>query len=178
MPKRYWSTAPPCAGLSTRGTCWGPIARSWTPSRPTCAPCWRGSVRRWERRPTRWAPTPPAATSRRSSGSASAVRKWVGKGLDMNGSRYVAVDLGAESGRVIVGTLAGERVALEEVHRFPNVPMRTPDGLHWDVLRLYAEVLAGLRAAVQRNGRDLAGIGVDSWAVDYGLLDAGGRLLG
>jgi rhamnulokinase len=96
----------------------------------------------------------------------------------MNGLRYVAVDLGAESGRVIVGTLAGERVALEEVYRFPNVPVRTPDGLHWDVLRLYAEVLAGLRAAVQRYGRDLAGIGVDSWAVDYGLLDAGGRLLG
>jgi rhamnulokinase len=96
----------------------------------------------------------------------------------MNGSRYVAVDLGAESGRVIVGTLSGERVALEEVLRFPNIPARTPDGLHWDVLRLYSDVLAGLRAAVQRYGRDLAGIGVDSWAVDYGLVDAGGRLLG
>src|SRR5919199_5128916 len=176
MPKRYWSTALPCAGLSRRGTCRGPIARSWTPSRPTCVPCWRGSVRRWERRPTRCTPTPRAATSNRSSGSASAVRKWVGKGVVMTGSRYVAVDLGAESGRVIVGTLAGERVALEEVHRFPNVPVRTPDGLHWDVLRLYAEILAGLRAAVQRYGRDLAGIGVGLWAVDYRLLDAGGRL--
>src|SRR5438128_1940538 len=96
----------------------------------------------------------------------------------MNGSRYVAVDLGAESGRVIVGMLRDERVVLEEVHRFTNIPVRTPDGLHWDVLRLYAEILAGVRAAVQRHGRDLAGIGVESWAVDYGLVDAGGRLLG
>jgi len=96
----------------------------------------------------------------------------------MAGSRYLAVDLGAESGRVMVGTLEGGRVALEEVHRFPNAPARTPDGLHWDVLRLYNDILSGLRAAVARHGRAFAGVGVDSWAVDYGLLDAGGRLLG
>ncbi len=94
------------------------------------------------------------------------------------GQHYVAIDIGAESGRVIVGVVGDDGVALDEVHRFPNTPVRTPDGLHWDILRLYGEVLAGIRAATTRYGRDLAGIGVDSWAVDYGLLDARGRLLG
>jgi len=93
-------------------------------------------------------------------------------------STYIAIDLGAESGRVIAGTLDGGRVRLEELHRFANVPVRTPDGLHWDPFRLYAEALAGLRAAGQAYGRDVAGVGVDAWAVDYGLLDAAGRLLG
>lgn len=92
--------------------------------------------------------------------------------------RYVAVDLGAESGRVIAGTLTDGRVALEEVYRFANAPVRTPDGLHWDVLRLYDEVLTGLAAVAGRYGRAVDGIGVDAWGVDYGLLDAGGRLLG
>jgi len=93
-------------------------------------------------------------------------------------STYIAIDLGAESGRVIAGALDGGRVHLEELHRFPNTPVRTPDGLHWDALRLYHEALVGLRAAGQRFGQDLAGIGVDAWAVDYGLLDPAGRLLG
>lgn len=91
---------------------------------------------------------------------------------------HVAVDLGAESGRVVVGTLQDGRVGLAEAHRFANVPVRTPDGLHWDVLRLYGEILYGLRAAGQRFRREPASVGIDSWAVDYGLLDAGGRLLG
>ncbi len=91
---------------------------------------------------------------------------------------YIAIDLGAESGRVIAGTLDGGHVRLEELHRFANVPVRTPDGLHWDALRLYQETLVGLGVAGQRYGQDLAGIGVDAWAVDYGLLDAAGRLLG
>lgn len=92
--------------------------------------------------------------------------------------RYVAVDLGAESGRVIAGAFTGERVALEEVYRFANTPVRTTDGLQWDVLRLYKEALTGLSAVAGRYGRKVDGIGVDAWGVDYGLLDAGGRLLG
>ena len=96
----------------------------------------------------------------------------------MSGSTYVAVDLGAESGRVIVGTLEDGRVRLADAHRFSNVPVRTPDGLHWDVLRLYDEILTGLRAVRREHGHKLAGVGVDSWAVDYGLLDRDGRLLG
>ncbi len=96
---------------------------------------------------------------------------------ELSESRYIAIDLGAESGRVIAGTLRDGRVALEELHRFPNIPVRTPDGLHWDILRLFHEILTGLRAAAERY-LDIAGIGVDSWAVDYGLLDERGRLLG
>ena len=69
----------------------------------------------------------------------------------MSGSRYAAVDLGAESGRVMVGTFRGARVDLDEVHRFANVPVRTPDGLHWDVLGLYREVLT-LRMPGWRDG--------------------------
>src|SRR5579859_6046648 len=91
---------------------------------------------------------------------------------------YVAVDLGAESGRIMVGTLHHGRVKLEQVHRFANVPLRMPDGLHWDVLHLYRETLDGLRKAARSYGNSIVGIGVDSWAVDYGLVDAGGRLLG
>ncbi len=93
-------------------------------------------------------------------------------------TRYVAIDLGAESGRVMVGTFTGERVALEEAYRFANTPVRVADGLHWDVLRLYSEALTGLRAVVERHGGVISGIGVDAWGVDFGLLDAGGRLLG
>lgn len=95
----------------------------------------------------------------------------------MSGSSYIAVDLGAESGRVMRGTLRDGGVALEEVHRFANVPVRTPDGLYWDVLRLYGDIVQGLRAAAARGG-EVAAIGVDSWGVDYALLDAAGRLLG
>ncbi len=94
-----------------------------------------------------------------------------------HGARYVAVDVGAESGRVIVGALDGDHVALAEAHRFANVPVRTLDGLHWDALRIYSEVLRGLRAVARDNGSRLAGIGVDAWGVDYGLLDVGGRLI-
>lgn len=90
-------------------------------------------------------------------------------------SAHVAVDLGASSGRVIVGTVDQDRVELTEVHRFANEPVELPDGLHWDVLGLYREVLAGLRAAAGHQPRT---VGIDSWAVDYGLLDADGALLG
>jgi rhamnulokinase len=92
-------------------------------------------------------------------------------------SAFVAIDLGAESGRVIVGTLDGEQVMLEQMHRFANAPVRTPDGLHWDVLRIYTEAIDGLRAAARKFGDRIRSIGVDSWGVDYGLIDAGGRLL-
>src|SRR5581483_2145589 len=86
-----------------------------------------------------------------------------------------AVDLGAQSGRVAVGRLDGGRLAVDEVHRFPNVPVRTAGTLYWDVLRLYSDVLDGLRAA-GRTGR-VASVAVDSWAVDFGLVDRNGALL-
>ncbi|QIJ66861.1 rhamnulokinase [Streptomyces sp. JB150] len=86
---------------------------------------------------------------------------------------YAAVDLGASSGRVMVGRVGRHELELTEAHRFPNRPLRLPEGLRWDILGLYAGVLDGLRAA---GPVDSAGI--DSWAVDYGLLDADGALLG
>ena len=86
-----------------------------------------------------------------------------------------AVDLGAHSGRVAVGRFDGSRLSLEEVHRFPNVPVRVRGTLHWDVLRLYADVLDGLRAAARDATVD--SVGVDSWGVDFGLLDRAGRLV-
>jgi sugar (pentulose or hexulose) kinase len=88
-----------------------------------------------------------------------------------------AVDLGASSGRVMAARVGPERLDLHEVHRFPNRPVRTAGTLHWDVLALYAGILDGLRAAGRDLGR-LDGVGIDSWAVDYGLLDGDGALLG
>jgi rhamnulokinase len=87
-------------------------------------------------------------------------------------ARVAAVDLGAASGRVIVGDVGPYSVSLEEAHRFVNRPVRVGGTLHWDVLSLYQDTLDGLRKAGQVDG-----IGIDSWAVDYGLLDADGALL-
>ena len=86
---------------------------------------------------------------------------------------YAAIDLGATSGRVVTGRLDGDRMTLAEVHRFHNRPVRLPDGLRWNLLHLFTEALEGLRRA-----GPLAGVGVDTWAVDYALLDSGGRVLG
>jgi len=88
-----------------------------------------------------------------------------------------AVDLGAQSGRVALGRFDGERLSVSEVHRFPNIPVRTRGTLQWDILRLYQDVLEGLRAAGRAASR-VDSIAVDSWAVDFGLLDRAGRLLG
>jgi rhamnulokinase len=88
---------------------------------------------------------------------------------------YLAVDLGAESGRVVLGRFDGRHVSLEEIHRFPNLPVRLPDGLHWDVLRILSEIKEGLAKAVR--GEEIEGIGVDSWGVDFGLLDRDGALV-
>ena len=95
----------------------------------------------------------------------------------MTGGLVAAVDLGASSGRVMIGRVAPGELELIEVHRFPNDPVRLPDGLHWDILRLYGDVLLGLREASRMAG-GLVSIGIDSWAVDYGLLDEAGSLLG
>lgn len=86
-----------------------------------------------------------------------------------------AVDLGATSGRVMIGRIGEGMLQLEPVSRFPNGPVQRADGLHWDFDALYAHVLDGLAEAVRREPR-IESIGIDSWAVDYGLL-AGGELL-
>ena len=87
-----------------------------------------------------------------------------------------AVDLGASSGRVVRARVGPDRLDVREVHRFPNRPVRVSGRLHWDVLELYRGVLDGLRLAARDAPLD--GIGIDSWAVDVGLLDADGALLG
>ncbi|MEO5534941.1 MAG: rhamnulokinase family protein [Pseudolysinimonas sp.] len=87
-----------------------------------------------------------------------------------------AVDLGATSGRVLLGYVGHDELALTDVARFRNSPVRTIDGLHWSILELYRDVVEGLAAAVRQEPQ-LASIGIDSWAVDYGLL-RDGRLAG
>ncbi len=94
---------------------------------------------------------------------------------ERQGLRLAAVDLGAESGRVLVGTFDGGRLSLEEAHRFPNVPVRLGGTLHWDVLRLWGDVSTGLRKAGATG--PVASVATDTWGVDFGLLDARGRLL-
>jgi rhamnulokinase len=89
--------------------------------------------------------------------------------------RFAAADLGAESGRVVVGVFDGDRLALEEAHRFPNVPVRVGGTLQWDALRLWGDIETGLRKAAATA--PIASVAVDSWGVDFGLLDERGRLL-
>jgi rhamnulokinase len=92
-------------------------------------------------------------------------------------STFLAVDLGAESGRAVVGHLVDGRLRLEEMHRFANGPVRVLDGIHWDVLRLWSEIKQGLGKAARAYGSDLLSIGLDTWGVDFGLLSADGALL-
>lgn len=90
--------------------------------------------------------------------------------------RVAAVDLGATSGRIMAGTVGPGVLRLEEVHRFPNGAVEVGGALFWDVLGIYRSVLEGLRKLAE--GGPVDGIGVDSWAIDYGLLDRDGHLLG
>lgn len=98
-------------------------------------------------------------------------------GAAVPGVAVAAVDLGASSGRVMVGRVGDGELSLTEAYRFPNDPVEVGGTLHWDILALYRGVVDGLRAAGRRSP-DLASVGIDSWAVDYGLLDADGALLG
>jgi rhamnulokinase len=91
--------------------------------------------------------------------------------------KLLAFDLGAESGRGVLGRFDGRRLQLEVVHRFPNGPVHTLDALHWDVLRLYNEMLAGLRKCAAEHG-GIASLGIDTWGVDFALLGRDGGLLG
>jgi rhamnulokinase len=96
-------------------------------------------------------------------------------------SGYIAIDLGAESGRVIVGVLDGERLRLEEVHRFLHEPVWLPTGLHWNIIGIWQEIITGLRRAAEwgrTNRVEFASVGVDTWGVDWALLDKAGDLVG
>jgi len=91
---------------------------------------------------------------------------------------YLAVDLGADSGRVMAGVHDGSKLALEEMARFPAGGLQFPDGWHWDLARIYADIRKGIAKAVAQHGDEVVSVSVDTWGVDYGLLDAHGRLLG
>ena len=90
----------------------------------------------------------------------------------------LAFDFGASSGRAIMGLYDGKKLNLEETHRFSNDPVQIGNSLHWDVLRLFYEIKQGIVQTVHKGYRDIASIGIDTWGVDFGLLDKQGNLLG
>ena len=90
----------------------------------------------------------------------------------------LAVDIGAESGRAVLGHLSEHHLTIQEVHRFPNKPVHVRGTLYWDILRLYDEVLTGLWRAARIAEQPIESIGIDTWGVDFALLDRQGQLLG
>ena len=96
----------------------------------------------------------------------------------MSEASFLAIDLGAESGRAILGNLQNNRLILDEVHRFPNLPVNVGGHIHWDILRLYSDILQGLRLGGAKTNKQINGIGIDTWGVDFGLLDKKDQLIG
>jgi rhamnulokinase len=94
----------------------------------------------------------------------------------MSATHYLACDLGAESGRLMLGTLDGGKISLEELHRFPNTPVQSGNSLRWNIAALFDELKAGLRKVAQ-SGVPIASISTDSWGVDYVLLDDRGEII-
>lgn len=93
-------------------------------------------------------------------------------------AKFLAFDLGAESGRALIAHLDDSKLAIEEVYRFNNVAVRVLGSLYWDALRLFEDIKHGLRRTVHQHGGDIAGIGVDTWGVDHGLFGERDVLLG
>ena len=93
-------------------------------------------------------------------------------------AHVLAADFGAGSGRVVRGSLDGNRLMLHEVHRFPNDPVQLRDEMHWDFLRLFHELKQGIRKGTEGVSAQVRSIAVDTWGVDYGLIDGAGRLRG
>lgn len=94
---------------------------------------------------------------------------------------YLAIDLGAESGRVIIGILENDRLRLEEVHRFLHESVWLPTGLHWNITGIWREIIVGLQRAAtwaKSNHAELVSVGVDTWGVDWTLVDKSGELVG
>ena len=92
-------------------------------------------------------------------------------------SYHIAIDLGADSGRVVLGSFDGARFDLDVVHRFANTPVRVAGLLRWDLADLWHGITTGLRLAQARAGGPIASVGVDTWGVDYGLIDEQGQLV-
>jgi rhamnulokinase len=92
-------------------------------------------------------------------------------------TNYVAVDLGAESGRVMLGSISAGKFTLEEAHRFSNGPIECDGSLRWNFDHLLSEVKTGIGKAVRKAQGDVRGVGVDTWGVDFGLIDSDGKLI-
>ena len=91
--------------------------------------------------------------------------------------KTLAYDFGASSGRAILAEYDGKKVSLTETHRFSNDLVGIGDNLYWDILRLFFEIKTGINKTATEGHKDIASIGIDTWGVDYGLLDKEGRLL-
>jgi rhamnulokinase len=91
---------------------------------------------------------------------------------------YLAIDLGAESGRIIAGIWNGKKLSLQEIHRFGNGPVALAGSIRWDALRLWAEIQHGLAAAAKKFGKEIVSIGADTWGVDFVLLNKQEEILG
>ena len=89
----------------------------------------------------------------------------------------LAIDLGAGSGRVVAGIWDGSRLGIDELNRFPNDPVKAADGLHWDLDQLFGHIKKGIALAIKKYGDAVVSAGVDTWGVDYGLLDTSGKML-
>ena len=90
---------------------------------------------------------------------------------------YLAIDFGGGSGRVIAGQISGGQLHLDEIYRFSNRQIKMGNHIYWDFLSLFEEMKNGIRLAVQK-GYHVTSIGIDTWGVDFGLLDRAGNLLG
>ena len=91
--------------------------------------------------------------------------------------KMLAIDLGASSGRGIIGTFDGEKITLEENHRFPNEPVMVAGQFTWDIVRILHEIKTSIRKCANSEDNDIASIGIDTWGVDFGFLDKKGHLL-
>jgi len=92
--------------------------------------------------------------------------------------RFIAFDIGASSGRVIVGNLKNNFLNLDEIYRFNNKAIQIDDYLHWNILKIYSDILEGLKKYVKKYGNIVDGIGIDTWGVDFILLDKKDELIG
>ena len=98
--------------------------------------------------------------------------------MTAHSKKYLAFDLGAESGRAIVGTFDGDRLALQEIHRFPNAPVRRNGSIYWNLPALFDHITQAVSLSSNLFGGSLVSLGVDAWGIDYGLLDADGQMMG
>ena len=95
----------------------------------------------------------------------------------MSKKAYIAIDLGASSGRLILGSIKENKLQLEEIHRFPNEPVHLGDTFYWDFMRIFHEIKQGLKKAAQLKDVEITSIGIDTWGVDGAWLDKDGKLL-